>query len=144
MSFVIYHVSCDMCHMSRVTCHVSRFTCHVSHVTFHLSPVPCQIKQKAEPPTRPIIKCHASWCLVSHVMYHMSCVMCHALCVTCHVSRVICQLSPVTCHLTTTLCSFSFYESPRWLGDAAAGCLVRKCTYFNHKVFRGVTNEEVI
>ena len=78
-----------------VMCHVSRVTCHLSPFTFHLSPVPCQIKQKAEPPPRPIIKCHASWCLVSHVMYHMSCVMCHLSCVTCHVSRVTNHLSHV-------------------------------------------------
>ena len=32
--------------------------------------------------------------------------------------------SPVTCHLTTTLCSFSYYESPRRLGDVAFGGLV--------------------
>ena len=57
-------------------------------------------------------KCH-----VSHVMRQLSYVMCHPSPVTCH-------LSPVTCHLTTTKCSFSCYESPRMLGDAAEGGLV--------------------
>ena len=30
-------------------------------------------------------------------------------------------MSPVTCHLTATLCSFTYSESPRRFGDAAAG-----------------------
>ena len=50
---------------------------------------------------------------------HVSCVMYHSSGVTCHLLP-----SPVTCHLTTTLCSFSCYESPRMLGDAAEGGLV--------------------
>ena len=57
----------------------------------------------------------------------LSCVMCHAFFVTCH-------LSPITCHLTTTLCSFSGYEGPRMLHDAAEEGLVidreRKKKYF--------------
>ena len=44
--------------------------------------------------------------------------------VTCHLSPVTCHLSPITCYLITTLCSYTFYESLRWLGDAAAGALV--------------------
>ena len=50
--------------------------------------------------------------------------MCHMSCVNCLMSCVIRHLSPVTCHLTTTKCSFSCYESPRMLGDAAEGGLV--------------------
>ena len=51
------------------------------------------------------------------ILCHMSNVICHMSCVPCHVSCV-------TCHLTTTLYRFSCYESPRRLGDAAAGGLV--------------------
>ena len=43
--------------------------------------------------------------------------MCHLSPVTC---QVPCHLSPVTCHLTYTLCSFTYFESPRRFGDAAA------------------------
>ena len=32
----------------------------------------------------------------------------------------------VTCHLTTTLCSFSRYECPMRIGEAAAGGLAKE------------------
>ena len=56
-----------------------------------------------------------------------------------HESRVTCHLSPVTCHLTITICSFSCYDSPRMLGDAAEGGLVidrvKKSFFLCQKLF---------
>ena len=51
----------------------------------------------------------------------MSVVSCHLSSVSFHLSTFTCHL---TCHLTTTLFSFSGYESPRVLSDAAEGGLV--------------------
>ena len=49
---------------------------------------------------------------------------CHVSPDRCHMSPVTFCLSTVTCHLTNTLCSFTCYESPRTLGDAAVGGLM--------------------
>ena len=73
--------------------------------------------------SRPIPKIWRKY-IWSWVMCHLSPVTSHLSPLRCHMSPGTWHLSSATCHLTTTLCSFSFYESPRRFGDAAAGGLV--------------------
>ena len=81
--------------MSGVTCQVSGVRCHLSGVRCHLSITICQRKQKPEPQTLPLVRCHASL-----VMCQVSCVRCHVSGVTCQMSRVTCQVSGVTFFLS--------------------------------------------
>ena len=96
--------------MSGVTCQVSGARCHLSGVRRHLSTTICQRKQKPEPQTCPLVRCH-----VSLVMCQVSCVKCHVSDVTCRLSRVMCQVSHVTDHVSHVIYSFFLaHEHPKF------------------------------